>query len=316
MKLYLLSGEHIGLAREEIFSLVRPSSFIFDEKVLCINTKKKIGKRLAYTHKIFKLLFRCKKTKLFDTIRTFDFQTFYTENYKVTKIDFCKSIITEKILAEKIWYQLKKPNINLKKPKTEFNFIFTKNNVYCCLIEEDIDKSIINRKPHLRPKTMPISLNPKLARCMVNLTGIHKETIVDPYCGTGGILIEAGLMGFSVLGFDNDIRMIDISKNNLKHYKIKDFELKESDTFAINRKIPYIVTDLPYGKNTKSQDMKIFEKKFIDFLNQNLTKRAIIGWDRELKNNILLKYNLKITKKFEYYIHKSMTKKIMIIEKV
>jgi len=50
------------------------------------------------------------------------------------------------------------------------------------------------RKPHMRPGFHPSSLNPKLARAFVNLTGIRKGTIVDMFCGTGGILIEAGLI--------------------------------------------------------------------------------------------------------------------------
>ncbi len=44
-------------------------------------------------------------------------------------------------------------------------------------------------------------MSPKLARCMVNLTGVKENDLVlDPFCGTGGILIEAGIMGARVIG--------------------------------------------------------------------------------------------------------------------
>jgi tRNA G10 N-methylase Trm11 len=89
-------------------------------------------------------------------------------------------------------------------------------------------------------------LPPKLAQIIINLatglipdnilqTGCQPEdgttknlpipsqdkTILDPFCGTGVILQEAELMGFSTYGTDLESRMIDYSKTNLEW--IKDF---------------------------------------------------------------------------------------------
>lgn len=63
-------------------------------------------------------------------------------------------------------------------------------------------------------------LPPKLAQIMINLaTPQSKDApirLLDPFCGTGVILQEAALMGFSVYGTDLADKMIDYSKANLE----------------------------------------------------------------------------------------------------
>lgn len=58
-------------------------------------------------------------------------------------------------------------------------------------------------------------LPPKLAQIMINLAGISKGRILDPFCGTGVILQEAGLLGFSVYGTDLAEKMVRYSRDNL-----------------------------------------------------------------------------------------------------
>jgi tRNA G10 N-methylase Trm11 len=67
-------------------------------------------------------------------------------------------------------------------------------------------------------------LPPKLAQIMINLatpTAVQKNgtspmRILDPFCGTGVILQEAALMGYSVYGTDLADKMIEFSATNLK----------------------------------------------------------------------------------------------------
>jgi len=68
-------------------------------------------------------------------------------------------------------------------------------------------------------------LPPKLAQIIANLAvgqlgqEVEDKTrvrVLDPFCGTGVILQEALLMGYSVLGTDIDERMVDYSRTNAK----------------------------------------------------------------------------------------------------
>ncbi len=66
-------------------------------------------------------------------------------------------------------------------------------------------------------------LPPKLAQIIVNLAVGNKHsselTILDPFCGTGVLLQEAILMGYSVIGSDISPKMVEFSNENLEWLK-------------------------------------------------------------------------------------------------
>ena len=96
------------------------------------------------------------------------------------------------------------------------------------------------RKPHLRPGFHPSSLNPKLARAIVNLTGIEKGKILDPFCGVCGILIEAGLIGLFPVGYDIDEEMLKKAELNFRYFGIKRFILEKKDARKLKKKFNYV----------------------------------------------------------------------------
>ena len=60
-------------------------------------------------------------------------------------------------------------------------------------------------------------LPPKLAQILINLAteGASEGRLLDPFCGTGVVLQEASLMGYSIYGTDLSEKMIDYSERNL-----------------------------------------------------------------------------------------------------
>ncbi len=312
MKLFMLSGDHLSLAKSEILALTEGKRHWIDENVLLVDTDKDLSSRLAYTHEIHKFLFKCKKSDFEEQISKFDFNNFYSTNYSVKRTGRSKH--TERRLAEKVWRRLDKPKVNLSKPNTVFTFLFTSKKVYCGILEKEIDKSFNKRKAHLRPRLMPIAMNPKLAKCMINLSGINRGKVVDPFCGTGGILIESGLMGFDSIGYDIDERMIGHSKENLKYYGVKNCKLELNDSTKKLPKTSYVVSDLPYGKNTKSQNMEELYFDFLKLVKKKSVKCTVVSFpDNVDYKKIIRETKLKIKKEFTYFVHKSMNKKIVII---
>ncbi len=72
-------------------------------------------------------------------------------------------------------------------------------------------------------------LPPKLARMMINLTGIDPEgaSIMDPFCGSGTVLMEAQLMGFEkIIGSDISEKAMADTKKNMG-WMTRHFELPE-----------------------------------------------------------------------------------------
>lgn len=309
---FVLSGDNPQIAEQEIIALLGKSKSGADGNYLVADGDyKKTAKRLAFCHGIYQLLFECKEKELLKHFSSYSWDKFY-------KNSFCLRIhnskYSEREYAGYIWNEVKNPKVDLENPSTLIECFFSGKDVYCCRLIEKVEKHFEERKNQKRPFQHPTTLHPKLARAMVNLTGAKKgETILDPMCGTGGILIEAGLIGMKAKGTDINKEMVGKAKQNLMHFGIKKYSIKKGDALKIG-KCKYVVTDLPYGKNTKSIDVNPFYNKFLNILKKNLSGRAVIGFPDFVDYKKLLKKNkFKIDAEFSYYLHKSLSKKIVVI---
>ena len=109
------------------------------------------------------------------------------------------------------------------------------------------------RKSDRRPYFHPSSLAPKLARAMVNLSGARPgKVLLDPFCGTGGIPIEAAMVGCRALASDIDTKMVAGTKANLDHLGLEAFMAtgdarQLTDVFGEGI-VDCIATDPPYGR--------------------------------------------------------------------
>ncbi len=104
-----------------------------------------------------------------------------------------------------------------------------------------------------RPFKRPISLNPVLARAMVNISGVRPgETLLDPFCGTGNIIIEGGMVGARIFGLDVSTEMIHGARRNLKRVQSQRPQLVKGDatraSLLFDTKFDHLVTDPPYGR--------------------------------------------------------------------
>ena len=75
----------------------------------------------------------------------------------------------------------------------------------------------VGTSPTDRPFFKPVTMDPRLARLMVSLSFSRGKpsAVVDPFCGTGGIAIEASILGIEALASDLDSRMVEGTIANL-----------------------------------------------------------------------------------------------------
>jgi tRNA (guanine10-N2)-dimethyltransferase len=167
----------------------------------------------------------------------------------------------------------------------------------------------------MKPELHPTSLSPKLAKALINLSGIKKGEILDPFCGSGGILVEAGMMGLKTIGFDISSYMLQKARKNLEHYKINDFFISQKDSTTITGKYNYIVSELPFGKNSfVSNNISTLYLDFLRTLDNILVKKAVLVFPDKVDYAKLIKMTrLKIKNEFSFYVHKSMTRKIVVL---
>lgn len=297
--IYELAKENIDLAREEVLALLTNKEYMIIENLLICG--KVDYERLAYTNNVFEEVF------ISDKIEDVDWEKFYEG-------DFCvRSNITnkEKELASIIWHNVKDPKVNLKTPKSEFWFYFIDDKIICGKKFFKRKEKYHLRRPDLRPGFFPISLKPKLARALVNLSGVNKGKIWDPFCGTGGILIEAFLVGLEVEGSDVDEVMIRAAKQNFTKYKIKaKLDVKDARTAKV--KCDAIVTDPPYGRRASLKKV-IIENLYSEFLDNvyDSVNTVVLM----IPNDLKVKSKYIVTFETEEYVHASLTRRIVVLNK-
>jgi tRNA (guanine10-N2)-dimethyltransferase len=180
----------------------------------------------------------------------------------------------------------------------------------------DISRSTFeNRRVHHRPFFSPISLHPKLARALVNLSHVKKgDSLLDPFCGTGGFLIEAGLIGLKGFGNDVEAKMIDGCRESLQHFGIDGFKLMVGDVedlVGLISDIDAIVTDMPYGKSTTTLGESLealYHRAFQVFISV-LKEGGIVvaGGSLEAFENIADEY-ISVDSVFKIRVHRSLTR--------
>jgi len=112
------------------------------------------------------------------------------------------------------------------------------------------------RKPTDRPFFQPGSMAPMDARAFVNLAGGGPDTtVLDPMCGTGGVLLEAGLLGARPIGVDAQAKMVRGARTNLEAYVAdRDAAVIRGDATDLplrDGSIDAVVFDAPYGRQSK-----------------------------------------------------------------
>jgi len=183
------------------------------------------------------------------------------------------------------------------------------------------DKRFVLREPKKKIKTHPAMLKPKLARILINLTGAKKQ-LLDPFCGTGSILIEAGVLGLKPIGSDIEKKMIWYSQLNTKHFKIK-AKLKQLDATQLETgykldSIESIACDPPYGKSSTLAGKKM-EELYPNFLKSANKVLKTGGRVVMIKPHFL---KLKISKdwkklgSFDWYVHGGLTRQLLVLEKL
>lgn len=115
------------------------------------------------------------------------------------------------------------------------------------------------RQPTDRPFFHPGAMDPLLARAVANIAigsrNPMQTLVLDPMCGTGGILTEAGLVGASVLGGDVDPQMVVGARRNLAEVLPgTQYDILRGDAGHLpvaDDAVDAVVFDAPYGRQSK-----------------------------------------------------------------
>lgn len=260
--LFETSGEHPSLPISEIKACLSAYNVNFRElesKGVFIadveateDMLKKIAGRLAFSYSVNEIVAEGSVGEVEQRICEADFgkgKTFGIGGKKFRE-DLSLSYLKKRLGAA--IKEKKNLDVELKNPEIKLN-IFAGGKIYLCREIARVDrKKFERRKPQHRPFSSPISIHPKIARALVNLSRITEEKILlDPFCGTGGILIEAGMVGARVIGVDIKEKIVEGCRKNLEYYGIKNYVMCNEDSTTLDIEgVDAVVSDLPYGRST------------------------------------------------------------------
>jgi tRNA G10 N-methylase Trm11 len=106
----------------------------------------------------------------------------------------------------------------LRPPNAEILAAFTHNALYIGKSVAVYDSMLQRYRDESRPFiSTEISTSPKLCRSLLTLAGAKRgDTVLDPFCGTGTLLMEAALLGIRCIGIDLDANAVQGTIANLK----------------------------------------------------------------------------------------------------
>lgn len=340
----ILSLEHQNLPEAELKAVLKAENipYIFKKKfdgflVLDIETSEeswdlieKSLRRLSMVHEIFRVNINTHKDNLLDKINQYPWKEMIKGEYAVRVKKRGPANINTLELERSIGAIIKDKTdgefkVNLEDPQIFLRTVLIDDEVFMGPRLIKIPKEhFFKLKPHKRPFFYPGSMSPKLARCMVNLTGIKNGgCLLDPFCGTGGILIEAGIIGSRVVGTDVDPKMVKGTIENLRYCGISDYEVFEEDVrkLKLPNKVDAVTTDPPYGisASTKGEEsQRLCEDALLSL--ENLIKddgRICMATPHYMDmDRILHGTKFKITEQYHIRMHKSLTRVISVLEKI
>jgi tRNA (guanine10-N2)-dimethyltransferase len=350
----ILSQENETLPKAELFARLKTLKIGYDilneypgvmELDVTADEDKiiELGSHLGYTHEILLTLDKTTPEELEETIKNIDWKEQIQDSFKVRVKRIGNGEVNKDKIERNIGGYIKQ---ECQMPVSLDNAVHTVKLVYTnpetitnefkeervvgynkviiteLLIEQD-KRHFFDNKPHKRPYFHPGSMSPKLALCMVNLAHVKEGDIVlDPFCGTGGILIEAGDLNTTLIASDLEKCMYEGTKLNLAHEGFKDFKVYWEDVrkLDIDETVDAVAMDPPYGISTTlaGEDTK------------KLYTEALIAIEKHLKDDgyicmasphyidmeeVVAKTPLKILEQHAIRMHKSLTRIITVLNK-
>lgn len=268
----LLSGENPTLPKAEVEAILESEGHPMkvlsrSHRILRLRSTVRggeaIARRASYTRRCCREIFSCEaeESRVLEAAKVSQFYRFLNQNetfkVEVVKIEPKVSFGAKRMEGEigrAILDSVPHARVNLVRSTKTFLGVVNSESFLLGLVIERTDGRFSSRRPHLRPFFHPSAMPPKLSRCMVNLSRAKPSGVfLDAFCGTGSQLIEAALMGCTVLGSDIDPMMVFGAAKNLRFSGVKNYHLCVADARAIPFKsFDSCASDPPYGRGSST----------------------------------------------------------------
>jgi tRNA (guanine10-N2)-dimethyltransferase len=310
-------GEHPDIPRAEVSCLGTVITYGIQVAVAEVPDPGMLG-RLAYSHRVMQYLGECHADEE-------SFVRMLTELDLTADRPFCGRVkkmgdtliqipshYMERLIGTHIRGQ-----VSVSTPEIVFRAIISGDRIFFGNVIWEINRGPYHeRKPGNRIFFHPGVMMPRMIRALVNLShAMPGEIILDPFCGTGGTQIEAEMLGCRAIGTDADPLMVSGTRSNLPGSYIAIADARYLP-FPDNS-VDHVVSDLPYG-----QSVFIIGSDLHDLYHDALTEihrmikpglRSVIVTHRDIRS--MVSQYFAISEYFEQRVHRSLTRRILVIMK-
>ena len=334
-----LSGDHETLPEGEVLACMRALEIEHDivkSGAQCLLLKiggdprevaKMLSTRLAMTHHIVSAILKCDplESSILESVRDAEITVPKGESFSVRvkqiKGSFIRPTRMERLIGKVIFERNCGAKVDLTNPDHRFRAIVTKDSCVVGEVLASIDRrQFWDRLPHKKPFFYPGAISPDIARAIVNLCEIHADYLVlDPFCGTGGILLEAGMICARVLGIDAQESMVRGADMNLRSHGFE-YQLASGDACNLPLKdgsIDAVVTDPPYGRSAivRAESVESLYKNSLLEIYRVLKRggHAVVISDFELP--WAGEIGFVVTGLYKNRVHRSLTRYILVLRK-
>ncbi|MDA4123110.1 MAG: hypothetical protein OK456_08035 [Thaumarchaeota archaeon] len=317
--LFLLSGEDTSIPAAEAAALVRMQ----DEgarvdspvgRVLIASTSADpdtISERIAFSRRVGVVVPD-------GDFRGEDLQTLRSRTYRVNIFDLDggtdhDAAVSE--IAERIGGK-----VSLKNPEVEVTVVRGGRDYVAISKPSLMSQEWVARRPRKRPFFHPAAIFPKLSRALVNLTRVRKgEVILDPFCGTGSLLLEAYEIGAVPVDVDIDARMARGALRNMLAFHQRWLGVVRADARVIPlRSVDAIATDVPYGRASSTAGRET--RDVIDALVTTSSFLLSTGHRMVLMHPKSVPIErgggFELEEEHQLYIHRKLTRTISVLRRV
>ena len=271
MKQIFILGRNPELSKAEILAYadtrnLEPKEILFEENYLVLELNTQIDiQDLGGTIKSGEVLSEGSEEEVADYINKEDLFDSDKFTYGVFgNVD--EEILKEKFKSEKRKAVLKHGRQRMKSqggekfeiPKSDVCFFLSAldDKFYFGTLSQEYDYEGVKSRDMEKPvRREELAISPRLSKILINLAGAKEDDLVlDPFCGIGGILIEALVRGMKVYGVDRDANAIKGALSNMswlkKNFKImKPYIIERRDARKVpDKQFDAIATETPLGK--------------------------------------------------------------------
>lgn len=336
--LFLLSGFDLDLPFGEVkavLSLLHPEHKIIERegRVLIVKTSGRVAEevveRAAYTKLSALLLFEA-TTDEKDILSSIDISvirdivppnsTILVRGITLNGANIRKTDLERKI-GRLIIDSLPSLRVDLRRPDYTIIFVASPEKTYIGVLKKIKPKRFFYyRVAGRRLFTLPSAMQPDLSRCLVNLSRTRiGGRILDPFAGTGGIVIEAVLLGYEVYGIELKKWIALGALKNLKYYTagFENIIIGDARKLMFRRCFNSIVTDPPYGRSTTIPDyslinlLETFLYESRECLEDNATVTLVTPEEINIED-IAQHAGYILEESYKVRIHRSLVRKIMV----